>query len=80
VPAADVPSDCTGFPTTGTSTVYSGTLAAMPSTYATSTGSNIAVAGGTVLEAYKVSWTFGSGADNTYMSKTATAGFTWEIQ
>jgi hypothetical protein len=80
VAAADVKSDCTGFPTTGTSSVYSGTLAAIPTNFATASGSNVAVASGTVLEAYKVQWTFNSGADNTYQGKTATAGFTWELQ
>jgi len=80
VAAADVKSDCTGFPATGTSTVYSGTLAALPTTYGLSSGSNVSVASGTVLEAYKVQWTFNSAADNTFQSKTATAGFTWELQ
>ncbi|HXR42071.1 MAG TPA: hypothetical protein VN738_06650 [Acidothermaceae bacterium] len=80
VPASDVQSNCTGFPTTGVSTVYSGTLAAMPATYAASAGTNVAVASGTVLEAYKLVWTFDSTADNTYQGKTATAAFTWELQ
>jgi hypothetical protein len=79
VAATDVKSDCTGFPASS-STVYSGTLAALPATYAAASGSNVAVASGTVLEAYKVQWTFNSSADNTYQGKTATAGFTWELQ
>jgi hypothetical protein len=80
VAASDVTSNCTGFPATGVSTVYNGTLAAMPTTYAGSAGSNVAVASGTVLEAYKLVWTFDSSADNTYQGKTATAAFTWELQ
>lgn len=80
VASTDVQSNCTNFPSTGTSTVYSGTLAALPATYALSGGSNVSVASGTVLEAYKVQWTFDSTADNTYQGKTATAGFTWELQ
>jgi hypothetical protein len=84
VPATDVQANCTGFPTTGLTTVATNkALSAWPTTYATATGTT-PVAAGTVLEAYKVVWTFvttgTNPGDTALMGKTATAGFTWEIQ
>jgi hypothetical protein len=84
VPAADVQANCVGFPVAGVTTVATNQpLSTFPTTYATATGTT-AVAAGTVLEAYKVVWTFVSTGtnpgDSALMGKTATAGFTWEIQ
>jgi hypothetical protein len=84
VPATDVQANCTGFPVAGLTTVATNQpLSTFPTTYATATGTT-AVAAGTVLEAYKVVWTFASTGtnpgDTALMGKTATAGFTWEIQ
>jgi hypothetical protein len=84
VPATDVQANCTGFPTTGVTTVATNQpLSTFPTTYATATGTTL-VATGTVLEAYKVVWTFASTGtnpgDSALMGKTVTAGFTWEIQ
>jgi hypothetical protein len=84
VPATDVQANCTGFPTTGLTTVATNQpLSTFPTTYATATGVT-PVATGTVLEAYKVVWTFATTGtnvgDTALMGKTVTAGFTWEIQ
>jgi hypothetical protein len=83
VPATDVQANCTGFPTTGLTTVATNQpLSTFAGTYAT--GVPIAVAAGNVLEAYKVVWTFATtgtnAGDSLLMGKTVTAGFTWELQ
>ena len=79
VTPTEVTSGCASFPV-GATTLYTGTLAAMPATYALSAATNVAVAANTVLVAYKVVWTFNAAADNTYQGTTAVAGFTWELQ
>jgi hypothetical protein len=76
--------NCTGFPGSGTTTVAtSQPLSTFPTTFATGTAVPVA-AGASVLEAYKVVWTFvttGTNAgDSLLMGKTVTAGFTWELQ
>jgi hypothetical protein len=83
VPATDVLANCTGFPTTGLTTVATNQpLSTFPTTFATATGTT-GVAAGTVLEAYKVVWTFvttgTNPGDTALMGKTVTAGFTWEV-
>jgi len=81
---SDVQANCTGFPTTGVTNIATNVaLTSFPTTYAgASTG--VSIAAGTVLEAYRVTWTFqttGSNAnDNLLQGKSATAAFTWEIQ
>ena len=80
---ADVLANCTGFPTTGVTTVStSQPLASFPTTFGTATGTT-AVAAGTAQEAYKVVWTFvttgTNPGDTALMGKTVTAGFTWEL-
>jgi len=82
--ATDVLADCTGFPTSGTITTIA---TAQPlSTFANTYGTGVAVpvAAGTVLEAYKVVWTFATtgtdSGDSALMGTTVTAGFTWELQ
>jgi hypothetical protein len=84
VPAADVQANCVGFPAAGVTTVATNQpVSTFPSTFGTATGT-IGVAAGTVLEAYKVTWTFvttgTNPGDTALMGKTATAGFTWELQ
>ena len=84
VPATDVQANCTGFPVAGLTTVATNQpLSTFPSSFATATGTT-PVAAGTVLEAYKVVWTFvttgTNPGDTALMGKTVTAGFTWEIQ
>jgi hypothetical protein len=83
VPASDVQANCVGFPAVFTNVATNAPLATYPTTYATATGP-VAVATGTVLEAYRVTWTFVSlgttALDNPLQGKTVTAGFTWEIQ
>jgi hypothetical protein len=84
VPASDVQANCVGFPAAGVTNVATNVpLSTYPTTYATATGP-VAVATGTVLEAYRVTWTFvslGSTVlDNPLQNKTVTAGFTWELQ
>jgi hypothetical protein len=82
--ATDVQANCTGFPTTGTITTIATNqpLSTFAATYAT--GVPVAVAAGTVLEAYKVVWTFATTGtnpgDSALMGKTVTSGFTWELQ
>ena len=83
VPASDVQANCTGFPVAGLTTVATNQpLSTFANTYAT--GVAIPVAAGTVLEAYKVTWTFASTGtnpgDSALMGKTVTSGFTWELQ
>jgi hypothetical protein len=83
VPATDVLANCTGFPTTGLTTIATNQpLSTFPTTFAT--GVPVAVGTGTVLEAYKVVWTFAStgtnSGDSALMGKTVTSGFTWELQ
>ncbi len=84
VPATDVQANCTGFPVAGLTTVATNQpLSTFPSSFATATGTT-PVAAGTVLEAYKVVWTFvttgTNPGDTALMGKTVTAGFTWEVQ
>jgi hypothetical protein len=80
----DITSNCTGFPVSGLTSVSTSTpLTTFPTTYVAAAGP-VAVAAGTVLTAYRVSWTFATtgttAGDNALQSKTVTAGFTWEIQ
>jgi hypothetical protein len=81
--ASEVVANCTGFPAVGVTNVATNVaLTALPVTYAT--GVPVAVATGTVLTAYKVTWTFATTGsnpgDNLLQGKTVTAGFTWELQ
>ncbi len=83
VPASDVQANCVGFPASGTTPIATNQpLSTFAATYAT--GVPVAVASGTVLEAYKVTWTFVSTGtnpgDSALMGKTVTSGFTWELQ
>jgi hypothetical protein len=81
---SDVLANCTGFPTSGTTTIAtSQPLSTFAGTYAT--GVPVAVASGaSILTAYKVVWTFvttgTTPGDTALMGKTVTAGFTWELQ
>jgi hypothetical protein len=82
---SDVLANCTGFPTSGTTTIATSVpLTTFPATYA---GAPITVpVAGTnpILVAYKVVWTFvttgTNPGDTALMGKTVTAGFTWELQ
>jgi hypothetical protein len=81
--ASEVVANCTGFPVAGLTNVATNiALTALPITYAA--GVPVAVATGTILTAYRVTWTFATtgtnAGDNTLQGKTVTAGFTWEIQ
>jgi hypothetical protein len=86
---SEVVANCTGFPAVGVTNVatnlpLTGALPAVffPTTYAG--GVPVAVATGTILTAYKVTWTFATTGtnpgDNLLQGKTVTAGFTWELQ
>ena len=82
--AADVLSNCVGFPAVGLTNVATGiALTALPASYAAAVPS-VAVASGTVLVAYRIAYTFATtgtnAGDNLLQGKTATAGFTWELQ
>ena len=81
--ATDVLANCTGFPASGTTPIATAQpLSTFANTYLG--GVPVAVATGTVLEAYKVVWTFATtgtnAGDSALMGKTVTAGFTWELQ
>ena len=82
--AADVLSNCAGFPVAGLTNVATGVaLTALPTTYAAAVGP-VAVGSGTVLVAYRISYTFATtgttAGDNALQGKTVTAAFTWELQ
>jgi hypothetical protein len=83
VPASDVQANCVGFPAVFTNVATNVPLSTYPTTYATATGP-VAIATGTVLEAYRVTWTFATTGtnvgDNLLQGKSVTAGFTWELQ
>jgi hypothetical protein len=85
--ASDVLANCATFPAAGVTNVVTNVPLAgagsFPTTYATAPNP-AAIATGTVLEAYRVTWTFAStgtnAGDNLLQTKTVTAGFTWELQ
>jgi len=78
VPAStNVQANCTGYTGGSGGALYNGTLSAMPSTYAASSG--LAVAGGTQRVAYRIGWTLNASAGNTVQSSTAAANLMWEI-
>ena len=81
---ADVLANCTGFPAAGLTNVATNVaLTALPSTYAGAVGA-VAVPAATQLVAYRLTYTLATtgtnAGDNLLMNKTATAGFTWELQ
>lgn len=73
---ADVAANCSGFPGASTS-VYSGTLAGMPDTYAASTSMTLN-GGANERVAYRIVWTIGD-APNSVQSSSAIATLTWEV-
>lgn len=68
---------CTGF--AAGATIYTGTLAAMPLTYATGSGAWTPSAN-PESKTYKITYTVNAAAPNTVQNGTASATFTWEIQ
>jgi hypothetical protein len=72
----NVQSGCAGFPGSST-TVYTGTLNGMPSTYAAA--SSMALAGGTERVAYRISWGINASAGNSVQGSSAIADLTWEV-
>jgi hypothetical protein len=82
---SDVLANCTGFPTSGTTTIATSVpLTTFPTTYVGATTQIPVAAGASILTAYKVAWTFATTGttpgDSALMGKTVTAGFTWELQ
>jgi len=75
--STNVQANCTGYTGGSSGALYSGTLDAMPTTYAGASG--IAVAGGTQRVAYRIGWTLNSGAGNSVQSSSAAANLMWEI-
>lgn len=73
---ADVTSNCSGFPGASTS-VYNGTLAGMPDTYAAANAMTLS-GGANERVAYRIVWTIGD-APNSVQSSTAIATLTWEV-
>ncbi len=81
--AANVASNCTGFPALGVTNLGTNVaLSAYPSTYAAATP--LAVAAGTQRVAYRITWTLNStgtnAGDNLLQGATAQADLNWEIQ
>jgi hypothetical protein len=75
--ATNVQANCAGY-TGGTSgAVYTGTMNAMPTTYAASTGT--AVAAGAQRVVYRIGWTINASAGNSVQSSSAVANLNWEI-
>jgi hypothetical protein len=82
--ASAVLSNCTGMPVVGLTNIATNVpLTTLPTTYAGAVPS-MAVAAGTQLVAYQITYLFAStgstAGDNALQGKTVTAGFTWEIQ
>lgn len=82
--ATNIASNCTGFPTTGLTSVASNVaLSAFPTSYATATTS-MPVAAGTARVAYRITWTLNTtgtpAGDNALQNSSAQADLTWEIQ
>jgi hypothetical protein len=82
---SDVLANCTGFPTSGTTTIATGVpLTTFPTTFAGATTQVAVAATNPILVAYKIVWTFvttgTNPGDTALMGKTVTAGFTWELQ
>ena len=75
--STNVQANCTGYTGGSSGALYSGTLDAMPTTYAGASG--MAVAGGTQRVAYRIGWTLNSGAGNSVQSSSAAANLMWEI-
>jgi len=69
--------NCTAL--TGGSTAYSGSIAGLPSTYATGVGTWTPTASGDT-RVYRFSYLVPSTATVAVQGQTASAGFTWEIQ
>ena len=59
--------------------IYTGTLAALPSTYGTGVGTWTPAAN-PESKTYKITYTVNAAAPNTTQNSTATGTFTWEIQ
>lgn len=79
----NVASNCTGFPTTGVSSITSATaLPSFASTYAG--GANVTVPNATTRVAYRIAWTLvttgSTSGDNALQGATAGANLNWEIQ
>lgn len=75
--STNVAANCTGYTGGTAGAVFSGTLNAMPGTYAAAAGT--AVAGGTERVVYRIGWTVNAGADNSVQSSSAVADLIWEI-
>lgn len=68
---------CTGF---SGSAVYTGTLAAFPSSYATGVGTWAPSGSGTENRTYRIQWTVNAAAPDSTQNGTASVTFTWEAQ
>lgn len=80
----DIQADCTGFPTTGVTTLHNAVaLTSLPSSYA-GAAAGIAMSGGTERVAYRITWALastGSGSgDAALMGQSSSADLDWEIQ
>lgn len=80
----NIASSCSGFPTTGTTAAYTGTLSGLGVDWASSAGTGIPVPVGTQRIAYKFAWTLNSTGtntgDNALQGLATTADLNWELQ
>jgi hypothetical protein len=61
--------------------LFAGTLSALPTTYATSVGTNVPLAGGSERVAYRIGWTMPVGvSDNTLQGSNVITDLDWEVQ
>lgn len=80
LPATNVQSACSNFPTTGVTNVATNVgLTSLPTSFDAAT-TNATLGTGTQRVAYRFAWTFDSSADNTLLGKTVTANFNFEAQ
>jgi hypothetical protein len=80
--SGNVDAACTGFPSSGTSSVYSGTLSAMPTAFGA--GTSVTVPSGAQRIAYKFAWTLTTtglpASDNALQGLSVGADLMWELQ
>jgi hypothetical protein len=69
---------CSGFASAGT--IYTGTLAAFPSTFGTGVGTWVPTGSGTDSRTFRIQWTVNTGAPDSTQDGSAAIAFTWEAQ
>lgn len=79
--APTVPADCTGYTGGTAGAVYSGTLAAFPTSFAGATDSGSLTGSATEYVTYRIGWTMpATVTDNSLQSSSVQADLRWEVQ